>query len=147
MITSLVLGLARQDSVSDENRFAELRMRLEQVPNVRRISLVGSRDPVPAALRYLLRCRWPQAQIIMDENWDAGLTEAMEAEAYGVLLQYPDTFGHIGDYKALADAVHARGGLASGKVRAAPVPVRAAAVAAAAAAAAAVVVVVVAAVA
>jgi len=37
--------------------------------------------------------------------------EAMEAEAYGVLLQYPDTFGHIGDYKALADAVHARGGL------------------------------------
>ena len=80
MITALVLGIAKQDSVSDENRFAELRTRLEQVPNVRRISLVGSRDPVPAALRYLLRCRWPQAQIIMDENWDAGLTEAMEAE-------------------------------------------------------------------
>jgi len=38
-------------------------------------------------------------------------TEALEADSYGVLLQYPDTFGHIGDYQALADAVHARGGL------------------------------------
>ncbi|KAF1690083.1 aminomethyl-transferring glycine dehydrogenase [Pseudoxanthomonas koreensis] len=37
--------------------------------------------------------------------------EALEAEAFGVLLQYPDTFGHVGDHKALADAVHARGGL------------------------------------
>ena len=37
--------------------------------------------------------------------------EAMEAECFGVLLQYPDTFGHIGDHKALADAIHARGGL------------------------------------
>jgi glycine dehydrogenase len=37
--------------------------------------------------------------------------EALEAESFGVLLQYPDTFGHIGDHKALADAVHARGGL------------------------------------
>jgi len=37
--------------------------------------------------------------------------EALEAEAFGVLLQYPDTFGHIGDHKALAGAVHARGGL------------------------------------
>ncbi len=32
-------------------------------------------------------------------------------EAFGVLLQYPDTFGHANDYRALADAVHARGGL------------------------------------
>ncbi|AKC85847.1 aminomethyl-transferring glycine dehydrogenase [Pseudoxanthomonas suwonensis] len=37
--------------------------------------------------------------------------EALEAEAFGVLLQYPDTFGHVGDHRALADAVHARGGL------------------------------------
>ena len=80
MMTALVLGIARQDLVSDKNRFAELRTLLEPVPNVRRISLVGSRDPVPGALRYLLRCRWPQAQIVLDENWDAGLTEAMEAE-------------------------------------------------------------------
>ncbi|ADV28001.1 glycine dehydrogenase [Pseudoxanthomonas suwonensis 11-1] len=37
--------------------------------------------------------------------------EAMEAECFGILLQYPDTFGHIGDHKALAEAIHARGGL------------------------------------
>ncbi|WP_140723060.1 aminomethyl-transferring glycine dehydrogenase [Pseudomonas sp. Hp2] len=37
--------------------------------------------------------------------------EALEADAFGVLLQYPDTFGRIGDHKALAEAVHARGGL------------------------------------
>ena len=32
-------------------------------------------------------------------------------EAFGVLLQYPDTYGHANDYRALAEAVHARGGL------------------------------------
>ena len=37
--------------------------------------------------------------------------DAMTADCFGVLLQYPDTFGRINDYKALADAVHARGGL------------------------------------
>ncbi|WP_411834449.1 aminomethyl-transferring glycine dehydrogenase [Pseudoxanthomonas mexicana] len=37
--------------------------------------------------------------------------EALEADSFGVLLQYPDTFGHVGDHKALAEAVHARGGL------------------------------------
>ncbi|HEU4665804.1 MAG TPA: aminomethyl-transferring glycine dehydrogenase, partial [Dokdonella sp.] len=37
--------------------------------------------------------------------------DAAGADAFGVLLQYPDTFGHAGDYKAIAEAVHARGGL------------------------------------
>ena len=37
--------------------------------------------------------------------------EAAGTEAFGVLLQYPDTFGGIHDYRAIADAVHARGGL------------------------------------
>ena len=37
--------------------------------------------------------------------------DAAKAESFGVLLQYPDTFGHIGDYRAIADAVHARNGL------------------------------------
>ena len=32
-------------------------------------------------------------------------------DAFGVMLQYPDTFGRINDYRALAEAVHARGGL------------------------------------
>ncbi len=37
--------------------------------------------------------------------------EALQAECFGVLLQYPDSFGHIGDHAALAEAVHAQGGL------------------------------------
>jgi len=39
------------------------------------------------------------------------LEDAIDAEAFGVLVQYPDTFGNIHDHQALADAVHARGGL------------------------------------
>ena len=37
--------------------------------------------------------------------------KAAEADCFAVLLQYPDTFGRIGDYRALTEAVHARGGL------------------------------------
>ena len=37
--------------------------------------------------------------------------DAMTIDGFGVLLQYPNTFGVINDYKALASAVHARGGL------------------------------------
>ena len=37
--------------------------------------------------------------------------DAHSADCFGVLLQYPNTFGRIHDYKALADAVHARNGL------------------------------------
>lgn len=37
--------------------------------------------------------------------------EALATDSFGVLLQYPNTRGQIGDHKALAEAVHARGGL------------------------------------
>jgi glycine dehydrogenase len=37
--------------------------------------------------------------------------EAATADSFGVLLQYPDTFGRVNDYKALVEAVHARGGV------------------------------------
>jgi glycine dehydrogenase len=37
--------------------------------------------------------------------------DAANVDSFGVILQYPDTFGRINDYKAVADAVHARGGL------------------------------------
>jgi glycine dehydrogenase len=38
-------------------------------------------------------------------------SEALTLDSYGVLLQYPDTFGRIGDHQALAEAVHARNGI------------------------------------
>ncbi|WP_421569422.1 aminomethyl-transferring glycine dehydrogenase [Stenotrophomonas sp. PD6] len=65
-------------------------------------------DAVHPQTLELLRTRAEPMGIVLRVGTPA---EAMEAEAYGVLLQYPDTFGHVGDYKALADSVHARGGL------------------------------------
>ncbi|MCL1634143.1 aminomethyl-transferring glycine dehydrogenase [Luteimonas sp. SX5] len=38
-------------------------------------------------------------------------SEAANTDSFGVLLQYPDTYGQIHDHKALADAVHTRGAL------------------------------------
>ena len=38
-------------------------------------------------------------------------SEALTLDSYGVLLQYPDTYGHVADHQALADAVHARNGI------------------------------------
>ncbi|MGY0611288.1 aminomethyl-transferring glycine dehydrogenase [Luteimonas sp. A501] len=37
--------------------------------------------------------------------------DAATVDSYGVLLQYPDTFGRINDYRAVAEAVHARKGV------------------------------------
>ncbi|MDR1075373.1 MAG: aminomethyl-transferring glycine dehydrogenase [Xanthomonadaceae bacterium] len=37
--------------------------------------------------------------------------EAADVASFGALLQYPNTYGHIRDYRALTEAVHARGGL------------------------------------
>jgi glycine dehydrogenase len=37
--------------------------------------------------------------------------DAASLDVFGALLQYPDTFGQAHDYQAVADAVHARGGL------------------------------------
>ncbi|MBU6417381.1 MAG: aminomethyl-transferring glycine dehydrogenase [Xanthomonadaceae bacterium] len=37
--------------------------------------------------------------------------DATNVDCYGALLQYPDTFGSIHDYKALCDALHAKGTL------------------------------------
>jgi glycine dehydrogenase len=37
--------------------------------------------------------------------------QAAATDGFGVLLQYPDTFGSVRDYRAVAEAVHARGGL------------------------------------
>ena len=45
-------------------------------------------------------------ELVFGDDADAAATDC-----FGVLLQYPDTFGRIRDYRALADAVHARNGL------------------------------------
>jgi glycine dehydrogenase len=37
--------------------------------------------------------------------------ELAQTDCFGALLQYPDTYGRVQDYRAMVDAVHARGGL------------------------------------
>ena len=59
---------------------AVLKSRLELLPEVQRISLISSRDPIPVALKYILRSRWPRAELVTTEGWDIGLTKAMDKE-------------------------------------------------------------------
>jgi glycine dehydrogenase len=66
-----------------------------------------SRNVHPQTLE-VLRTRAGGLGIELHVGEDA---EAFDVDSYGVLLQYPDTFGRINDYRALAAAVHARGGL------------------------------------
>lgn len=65
-------------------------------------------DAVHPQTQELLRTRAEPLGIVLRVGTP---DEAMQAECFGVLLQYPDSFGHIGDHAALADAVHAQGGL------------------------------------
>ncbi|RDS80742.1 glycine dehydrogenase (aminomethyl-transferring) [Dyella monticola] len=37
--------------------------------------------------------------------------DVASVDSFGVLLQYPNTYGQIHDYRAMAEAVHARGGI------------------------------------
>ncbi|MCL7713490.1 aminomethyl-transferring glycine dehydrogenase [Stenotrophomonas mori] len=65
-------------------------------------------DAVHPQTLALLRTRAEPMGITLQVGTPA---EALEADTFGVLLQYPDSFGHIGDHKALVEAVHARKGL------------------------------------
>lgn len=65
-------------------------------------------DAVHPQTLELLRTRAEPLDIVLRVGTPE---EALQAECFGVLLQYPDSFGHIGDHAALADAVHAQGGL------------------------------------
>ncbi|UHQ24618.1 aminomethyl-transferring glycine dehydrogenase [Lysobacter sp. 5GHs7-4] len=66
-----------------------------------------SRDVHPQTLE-VLHTRAEAMGIDLQIGDDA---QALAADSFGVLLQYPNTHGQIGDHQALADAVHARGGL------------------------------------
>jgi hypothetical protein len=82
LAASLLTGFRTQNSeAADEYRLADLKTRIDALPDVCRISLIASRDPIPVGLEYVLRRRWPKAEIITTEGWDTGLTQAMELEA------------------------------------------------------------------
>jgi len=83
------MTLAKRSSKSKSNRF------------------FVSQDVHPQTLEVLLTRAEPLG-IELVIGVDA---EAANVDAFGVLLQYPNTFGQINDYAALVEAVHARGGL------------------------------------
>ncbi|MEO8747372.1 MAG: aminomethyl-transferring glycine dehydrogenase, partial [Rhodanobacter sp.] len=56
----------------------------------------------------VLRTRAEAMDIELQVGADA---DAATVDSFGVLLQYPDTFGRINDYRALAEAAHERGAL------------------------------------
>ncbi|UPG91752.1 aminomethyl-transferring glycine dehydrogenase [Luteibacter aegosomaticola] len=66
-----------------------------------------SKDVHPQTIE-VLRTRADGVDIEVHVGDDA---EAGTVDSFGVLLQYPNTFGRINDYKALADATHARGAI------------------------------------
>lgn len=71
-----------QYSTSDnEDRLTQLRAQIASLPDVRRITFLVTRDPVPVTLRYLLRCRWPKAEMVTSDGWDEGLTREMNEES------------------------------------------------------------------
>jgi Dolichyl-phosphate-mannose-protein mannosyltransferase len=81
LLGCLSAGLDTQNHATDDvHRMSVLKSRLETLPEVQRISLIASRDPIPVALRYILRSRWPGAELVTTEGWDAGLTKAMDSE-------------------------------------------------------------------
>jgi glycine dehydrogenase len=66
-----------------------------------------SRGAHPQTLEVLRTRAEPMGiELVVGDDADAAGTDS-----FGVLLQYPDTFGRIHDYRALAEAVHGRNGL------------------------------------
>jgi glycine dehydrogenase len=95
-------------SLLDEATAAAEAMTLAKRSGKSKSNLFFVSDRVHPQTLEVLKTRAEAMGIDLHVGSDA---DAATVDSYGVLLQYPDTFGHIGDYKALADAVHARGGI------------------------------------
>ena len=95
-------------SLLDEATAAAEAMTLAKRSAKSRSKLFFVHDAVHPQTLELLRTRAEPMGIELQVGNPA---QAMDADVFGVLLQYPDTTGHIGDHKALVDAIHARQGL------------------------------------
>jgi len=65
-------------------------------------------DDVHPQTLEVLRTRADGVDIVLHVGPAA---DAASVDSFGVLLQYPNTYGTINDYRAVAEAVHARGAL------------------------------------
>jgi len=100
-------------SLLDEATAAAEAMTLARRSAKSRSQVFFVHDAVHPQTLEVLRTRAEPLGIVLELGT---VQQALEADAFGVLLQYPDTFGGlsfntVGDYQALADAVHARHGL------------------------------------
>ncbi|AER56123.1 glycine dehydrogenase [Pseudoxanthomonas spadix BD-a59] len=100
-------------SLLDEATAAAEAMTLARRSAKSRSQVFFVHDAVHPQTLEVLRTRAEPLGIVLELGT---VQQALEADAFGVLLQYPDTFGGLsfntmGDYQALADAVHARHGL------------------------------------
>ncbi|MGR4896025.1 aminomethyl-transferring glycine dehydrogenase [Stenotrophomonas sp. LARHCG68] len=95
-------------SLLDEATAAAEAMTLAKRSAKSRSKVFFVHDAVHPQTLELLRTRAEPMGIELQVGTPA---EAMTADVFGVLLQYPDTTGHIGDHKALVEAIHARQGL------------------------------------
>lgn len=95
-------------SLLDEATAAAEAMSLAKRSAKSRSDLFFVHDAVHPQTLELLRTRAEPLGIVLRVGTPE---EALQVDVFGILLQYPDTFGRIGDHRVLADAVHARGGL------------------------------------
>ncbi|MEE7547456.1 glycine dehydrogenase (aminomethyl-transferring), partial [Xanthomonas sp. Kuri4-1] len=91
-------------SLLDEATAAAEAMTLAKRSAKNRSDVFFVHDAVHPQTLELLRTRAEPLGIVLRVGTPE---EAHAADAFGVLLQYPDTFGHVGDHAALAEAVHA----------------------------------------
>lgn len=68
------IGAARQQEPGSE-RLLQFRLKLVDLPDVQRISVISPQAPPPVQLRLLLRSCWPAAELVVTEGWDPGLTQ------------------------------------------------------------------------
>jgi hypothetical protein len=81
LIGCLTTGILQRFLKStDETGLVEFRTRLTTLPDVQRVTLLSTRDPIPITVVYFLKCRWPDADLVSSEGWDPGLTTAMNKE-------------------------------------------------------------------
>ncbi|MFC4821672.1 aminomethyl-transferring glycine dehydrogenase [Dokdonella ginsengisoli] len=95
-------------SLLDEATAAAEAMTLAKRSSKSKSSTFFVADNVHPQTLEVLRTRAEPLGIALQIGADV---EAGTVDAFGALLQYPDTFGGVRDYQAVADAVHARGGI------------------------------------
>jgi glycine dehydrogenase len=108
LITDLTgLDIANASMLDEGTAAAEAMTLLQRVGESESGIFFVAEDVLPQTLE-VVRTR---AQPIGIEVKVGPAAEAAKAGAFGVLLQYPGVHGDVADYRAIAEAVHANGGL------------------------------------